>query len=190
MRRDIADPNQKLNRGDQCPRFGIDDVSRALATIAKATTDLSGSCLQTSCSRARGREQAGGNDYPTRLSASETLGSTPSQVIALCGLLTRRRTGVVAVWPKIRMASKTPIGQRRACGFMAVEDPGVAPSTLRTYRDGGALIGCSRRGRRIRSREGARRRLACRWFWTCVSPCSRVDTQETEAANAFIPKYR
>jgi hypothetical protein len=106
MRRDIADPNQKLNRGDQCPRFGIDDVSRALATIAKATTDLSGSCLQTSCSRARGREQAGGNDYPTRLSASETLGSTPSQVIALCGLLTRRRTGVVAVWPKDRASRR------------------------------------------------------------------------------------
>jgi hypothetical protein len=72
----------------------------------------------------RGREHAGGNEYPTRLSASERLGSTPSQVIAFCGLLTRRRTGVVAVWPKIRMASKPPIGQRRACGFMAVEDPG------------------------------------------------------------------
>jgi hypothetical protein len=112
MRRIIADPNQKLNRGDQCPRFGIDDVSRALATVAKATTDLNGSCLQTICSRARGRQQTGGNEYPTRLSTFETLGSTPSQVIAFCGLLTRRRAGGVAVWRKIRMASKPPIGQR------------------------------------------------------------------------------
>jgi hypothetical protein len=92
---------------------------------------------------------------------------------------------LIAVWPKIRIASKTPIGQRWACCFTGLRTPGpraiIAKSITVTVappfdgHDAGNRYRAS--GSDDYRADGSGHK---------ASPRSRVDAQETEAASGLF----
>jgi hypothetical protein len=148
---------------------------RQLIRVARVCKRLAREC--------RGCEQEGGNEHPTRFSAPERLCSTCPGDRPLRSL-TGGVAGDVAVWPKIWIAFKTSIGHRESRVFVAVEDSGCRASNAQSMS-----VTVVRRfaahdaGVRYRAEKEQCHDCRADGFGHDVSPCSRVDTQETEVAN-------